>query len=87
MQESENSAKILRIQLEAEENLLRALEEAHILRRTEELKRAASRKFVLGNMGLYARKMRERAKEAEMDVDADRKELKELIVAIEKVLI
>lgn len=77
----------MRIQLEAEENLMCALEEAHILRRTEELKRAASRKFVLGNMGLYARKMRERAKEAEMDVDADQKELKKLIAAIEKVLI
>lgn len=77
---------MLRIQLEAEENLMCALEEAYVLRKTESLKRAASRRFVLGNMGLYARKIRERAKDAEMDVDADQKELKKLIMAIEKVL-
>ncbi|XP_077295620.1 trichoplein keratin filament-binding protein [Arctopsyche grandis] len=84
LQESEEAAKSLQIRLEAEEILMRSLEDANSVRSTEASKRAAARKVVLGNMGLYARKVRERAKEAELDVMADQKELENLISAIEK---
>lgn len=85
LHESEMAAKSLQIRLEAEEILMRSLEEANLVRNTEASKRAAARKVVLGNMGLYARRIRERAKEAELDVMADQKELENLISAIEKV--
>lgn len=85
LRQSERAAQLLKQGEEAESGLLRVLQAAGEARRLGAAQRSAARTITLSNMQMQARRLKERAHEAERDVEADLKEMAAIAAAIQKV--